>query len=70
MGSTVRRFVGRSLVATLTRECAQLVRRHRVRLARDVSDATALLRSNRATASSTLASFGRVGRELLEMGDR
>jgi len=56
--------------ATLTRECAQLVRRHRVRLARDVSDATALLRSNRATASSTLASFGRVGRELLEMGDR
>jgi hypothetical protein len=56
--------------AALTRECAQLVRRHRVRLARDLSSATAILRSNRPTAPSEFASFGRVGRELLEMGER
>jgi hypothetical protein len=55
---------------SLTRECAQLVRRHRVRLARDLNEATALLRSNRANAPSSLAAFGRVGRALLDEGER
>jgi hypothetical protein len=50
----------------LTSLCASLVRRHRIRLARDVVEATNLLRTNRALPRSRLADFGRVGRKLLE----
>ena len=50
----------------LTSECAMLVRRHRIRLAKDVGEARTLLRSNRATPSSRWPEFGRVGRELRE----
>jgi hypothetical protein len=52
--------------ADLTRECATLVRRYRIRLARDLDEAVIILRTNRAAPPSRLASFGRVGRALLE----
>jgi hypothetical protein len=51
----------------LTEECAQLVIRYRIRLVRDLSDAAHVLRSNRSTSASRLASFGRVGQRLHEM---
>lgn len=50
----------------LTRECAVLVRRHGIRLARDVVEATKMLRHDRPTPRSRLAAFGRLGRCLLE----
>jgi hypothetical protein len=46
--------------------CAALVRRHRIRLARDLVEATTLLRTNRALPRSRLIEFGRLGRKLLE----
>jgi hypothetical protein len=53
----------------LTSFCADLVRAHRIRLARDLVEATILLRTNRAPSRSRLAEFGRVGRKLLETSD-
>jgi hypothetical protein len=50
----------------LTSLCATLVRRHRIRLARDLVEARNVLRTNRALPRSRLMDFGRVGRELLE----
>jgi hypothetical protein len=50
----------------LTHECVQLIRRHRIRLARDLVEAAALLQSNRPNSQSSLARFGRVGRKLSE----
>ncbi len=50
----------------LTTECALLVRRHRVRLARDLREAMRVLRINAPTPSSRLVHFGRVGRKLHE----
>ena len=51
----------------LTSHCATLVRRHRVRLARDLVDAKNALRSNQVLPRSRLTEFGRVGRKLIEM---
>lgn len=54
----------------LTRHCAELVRRYRIRLVRDLADAVSVLRSNRANSPSDWGSFGRVGhvlRETLEL---
>jgi hypothetical protein len=51
----------------LTENCAQLVMRYRIRLVRELSDAAHVLRSNRPTPASRLASFGRVGQRLQEM---
>jgi hypothetical protein len=51
----------------LTLECANLVRRHRIRLARDLASASRALRSNSPIAPSHLASFGRVGHQLREI---
>ena len=48
----------------LTRECADLVRRHRVRLARDVGEARELLRRACGSGRENWARFGRLGREL------
>jgi hypothetical protein len=50
----------------LAAACARLVRRHRIRLARDLVEATKALRVNRPIAPSRCADFGRVGRKLLE----
>jgi hypothetical protein len=50
----------------LTNECVHLIRRHRIRLARDLVEATALLQTNRPNPQSSLAGFGRVGRTLSE----
>jgi len=52
----------------LTEECATLVRRHRIRLARDLTEATKTIQSNLSTPRSRLANFGRVGHCLLETG--
>jgi hypothetical protein len=46
--------------------CAVLIRRHRIRLARDLTEATTLLRTNRAIPRSRWMEFGRLGRKLLE----
>ncbi len=51
----------------LTRECALLVQRHGIRLARDVAEATKVLRRNRPMTRSGLAAFGRLGRCLVEI---
>lgn len=53
----------------LTRECAVLVRRHGIRLARDVAEATSVLRYGGPTPRSRLTIFGRLGRCLLEIGE-
>jgi hypothetical protein len=53
----------------LTSVCAALVREHRIRLARDLVEATNLLRTNRALSRSRLTEFGRVGRNLVEKSD-
>ncbi|MCU1363809.1 MAG: hypothetical protein JWM55_1637 [Acidimicrobiaceae bacterium] len=50
----------------LTRECAELVRLGRIRLARDLVDAEAALRGNRLAPSARYLRFGRVGRKLAE----
>ncbi len=51
----------------LARECADLVRRHRIHLAHDLTEATALLRSRRPNVPSRSPSFGRVGRQLRDI---
>jgi hypothetical protein len=50
----------------LTKECVELVRGHRIRLARDLREAIFVLQMDRPTPSSTLVRFGRVGRQLSE----
>jgi hypothetical protein len=50
----------------LTDLCASLVRRHRIRLARNLMDATMALRLNAPMSPTRLSSFGRVGRRLSE----
>ena len=49
----------------LTRECADLVRRYRIRLARDVGEARDLLRRPVHSRREDWTRFGRLGRELL-----
>ena len=51
----------------LTTQCAESVRRHRIRLVREVGGAGRVLASNRANPRSELTQFGRLGRVLLEM---
>lgn len=46
--------------------CAALVRRHRIRLARDLAEATTVLRTNRPLPQRRWIEFGRLGRKLLE----
>ena len=48
----------------LTQECATLVRRHHIQLARDVLEARAYLRGRRQSNVGHFARFGRVGHEL------
>ncbi|HEY5265751.1 MAG TPA: hypothetical protein VIJ40_02960 [Acidimicrobiales bacterium] len=50
----------------LTQQCVDLIRRHRIRLVRDLSDVGRALRSNAPTTPSQLLNFGRVGRRLRE----
>jgi hypothetical protein len=50
----------------LTRECVELVRRGRIRLARDLKEAEIALRLNRPVPISSFPRFGRVGRKLSE----
>jgi hypothetical protein len=52
--------------ANLTRQCAELVRRHRIRLVRDLGDVLGVVRANRPNSSAELSSFGRVGHVLRE----
>lgn len=49
----------------LTRECARLVLRHRIRLARDLHEARLLLRSGNITVPTRWKHFGRLGRTIL-----
>lgn len=49
----------------LSRECAALVRRHRIRLARDLAEALRALRGPDAARRPDFRRFGRVGRVLL-----
>jgi hypothetical protein len=49
---------------SLSVECAQLVRRHRIRLVRGLGDVESALRGRRSSGGS----FGRVGRELAALG--
>lgn len=51
----------------LAEACARLVRRHRIRLARDLLEAARVLRSGRPLPRERWGEFGRVGRKLLEM---
>lgn len=48
----------------LSRECAILVRRYGIRLARSLDEAVRLLRTNQALLAPDYGRFGRVGREL------
>ncbi|MDE3107440.1 MAG: hypothetical protein KGJ42_04735 [Acidobacteriota bacterium] len=50
--------------SALTKECAELVRRHRVRLARDVREARQLLRQHGSIGGTRWDQFGRLGREI------
>jgi hypothetical protein len=52
---------------TLTIRCAELVRRHRIRLVKELDGAGRALSHGRSAGRSQLAHFGRVGRKLLEM---
>jgi hypothetical protein len=52
---------------TLTTECTALVRRHRIRLVREMSDAGRALSLGRAASPSQWSQFGRIGRKLHEM---
>jgi hypothetical protein len=52
--------------AGLTRTCAELVHRYRIRLVRDLADATSVLRTNRPNSLDQWSSFGRVGQVLRE----
>jgi hypothetical protein len=51
----------------LTVQCAELVRRHRIRLVKELGDAGRALSYGRPTCRSQLSTFGRLGRKLLEM---
>jgi len=51
----------------LTLECAEMVRRHRVRLVKELGGAGRSLASGRSTNRSEWPQFGRVGRKLLEI---
>lgn len=51
----------------LTRHCAELVKRHRIRLVKDLAGAGAALGGGRTTTPSHWSQFGRVGRKLQEM---
>lgn len=53
---------------SLAAACAMLVRRQRIRLARDLAEAVSVLRTNRALPRSRWAEFGRVGRQLNREG--
>ncbi len=53
---------------TLSRECARLVLTHRIRLVRTVSEAADVLTGRRRGPLEPPRHFGRVGRELLEIG--
>ena len=53
--------------AALSRECARMVRDHRIRLVRDLSGVVCALRADRPTPRSHWGSFGRVGHALREM---
>jgi hypothetical protein len=53
--------------AALSRECAELVRLHHIRLVRDLSGVARALRFNRPTSQSQWGSFGRVGQALRDM---
>lgn len=48
----------------LTEECADLVRRHRIRLVREMAGAARALSSGRTTSCSEWPQFGRIGRKL------
>ena len=51
----------------LSAQCAELVRRHRIRLVKDLDGAARALTYGRSTSPSQLGAFGRLGRTLLEM---
>lgn len=51
----------------LTVQCAELVRRHRIRLVKELSGAGRALSYGPTTGRSQLSQFGRLGRKLLEM---
>jgi hypothetical protein len=52
--------------ARLTALCADMVRRHRIRLVRELGDAGRALSNGRVSPRSQLVRFGRLGRDLLE----
>jgi hypothetical protein len=51
----------------LTTQCAELVRRHRIRLVKELDGAGRALSSGRTIGDSERRAFGRLGRKLLEM---
>jgi hypothetical protein len=51
----------------LTTQCALLVRRHRIRLVKELDGAARALSGGRTTERSQWAQFGRLGRKLLEL---
>ena len=51
----------------LTLQCAELVRRHRIRLVKELGGAGRALSYSRTTSRSQWREFGRLGRKLLEM---
>jgi hypothetical protein len=51
----------------LTIECATLVRQHRIRMVREMSDVGRALSSGRTTSRAQWSQFGRIGRKLQEM---
>jgi hypothetical protein len=51
----------------LTLQCAEMVRRHRIRLVKELGGAGRSLASGRSTNRSEWPQFGRVGRKLLEI---
>lgn len=53
--------------ARLTLQCADMVRRHRIRLVRELGGAGRVLSGGRTFGDSQLPHFGRLGRSLLEM---
>jgi hypothetical protein len=53
----------------LTMQCAELVRRHRIRLVKELGGAGCVLSSGRSTGRSEWRTFGRLGRKLLEMNE-
>jgi hypothetical protein len=51
----------------LSEHCADLVRRHRIRLVKELGEAASVLSSGRTAGRSQWSQFGRVGRKLLEL---